>query len=74
MEPGIRDAVNFWLVPNPINRYDVSSHDGPLVYGADGSLALGRSPPHWEYPGRNIGLLLSPGTKGRIVLEFVNGH
>jgi hypothetical protein len=34
------DATTFWLVANPINRYEVASHSGGLVYGADGSLTI----------------------------------
>ena len=32
------DATTFWLVANPINRYEIASHTEGLVYGADGSL------------------------------------
>ena len=35
------DATTFWLVANPINRYEVASHTDGLVYGADGSLTIG---------------------------------
>lgn len=34
------DATTFWLVANPINRYEVASHTDGLVYGADGSLTI----------------------------------
>lgn len=34
------DATTFWLVANPINRYEVASHTDGLIYGADGSLTI----------------------------------
>lgn len=34
------DATTFWLVANPINRYEIASHTDGLVYGADGSLTV----------------------------------
>jgi hypothetical protein len=34
------DATTFWLVANPINRYEIASHTDGLIYGADGSLTI----------------------------------
>jgi hypothetical protein len=34
------DATTFFLVANPINRYEVASHTDGLIYGADGSLTI----------------------------------
>lgn len=34
------DATTFWLVANPINRYEIASHTDGLVYAADGSLTI----------------------------------
>jgi hypothetical protein len=34
------DATTFWLVTNPIDRYEIASHTGGLSYGADGSLTI----------------------------------
>ena len=34
------DATTFWLVANPINRYEVASHTDGLTYSADGTLTI----------------------------------
>ena len=34
------DATTFWLVANPIDRYEIASHTGDLSYNADGSLTI----------------------------------
>ena len=34
------DATTFWLVANPINRYEIASHTDGLIYGADGALTI----------------------------------
>lgn len=61
------DATNFWLVPNPINRFEVSSHSGPLTYGADGSLTIAVSNTQPADPAVNW--LPSPAGGFRLILR-----
>jgi hypothetical protein len=61
------DAVTFYLVANPINRYEVASHTPGLVYGADGCLEI---PIQHSRPASNAANWLpSPTGDFRIVLR-----
>jgi hypothetical protein len=61
------DARTFWLVANPINRYEVSSHDGPLVYGADGSMTIAVS--YAQPAGPTVNWLPAPAGAFRLILR-----
>ncbi len=61
------DATTFWLVANPINRYEIASHTDGLIYRADGSLtiAIQNSPPSSP----SVNWLPAPSGAFRLVLR-----
>jgi hypothetical protein len=61
------DATTFWLVTNPIDRYEIASHTGGLVYSADGSLTIAVSNAQPAAPAVNW--LPSPTGTFRLILR-----
>lgn len=61
------DAKTFWLVENPIDRYEIASHTGDLTYNADGSLTIAVSNTRPADP--NVNWLPSPKDAFRLILR-----
>jgi hypothetical protein len=61
------DATTFWLVANPINRYEVASHTDGLIYGADGALTIAVQPTQPSSPAVNW--LPAPAGAFRLILR-----
>mgnify|MGYP001164786070 CR=1 FL=1 len=61
------DATTFWLVANPIDRYEIASHTGGLSYNADGSLTIAVSNTQPADP--TVNWLPSPTDAFRLILR-----
>jgi hypothetical protein len=61
------DATTFWLVANPINRYEVASHTDGLIYGADGSLTIAVQ--HGKPSSASVNWLPAPTGAFRLILR-----
>ncbi len=61
------DATTFWLVANPIDRYEIASHTGGLSYNADGSLTIAVSNTQPTDP--TVNWLPSPTDGFRLILR-----
>lgn len=61
------DAKTFWLVANPIKRYEVASHTDGLVYRADGSLTIAVQ--HSRPSSSSVNWLPSPAGAFRLILR-----
>lgn len=61
------DATTFWLVANPIDRYEIASHTGDLSYNADGSLTIAVSNTQPADP--TVNWLPSPTDGFRLILR-----